>query len=90
MKLCRGGVSRLANGAPLLEGHRREGRNAHRHRGQQAFGKAVLEAFMARGDEVAGAALERPGTRPDPLAMLMSRYLFANVSSLRSESAIGR
>jgi methionyl-tRNA formyltransferase len=33
--------------------------------GQEAFGKAVLETFMARGDEVAGAALERPGTRPD-------------------------
>ncbi len=37
--------------------------------GQQAFGKAVLEAFLARGDEVAGvfAAPERPGARPDPL-----------------------
>jgi methionyl-tRNA formyltransferase len=37
--------------------------------GQQAFGKAVLDAFLARGDEVAGvfAAPERPGARPDPL-----------------------
>ena len=37
--------------------------------GQQAFGKAVLEAFLKRGDEVAGvfAAPERPGARPDPL-----------------------
>jgi methionyl-tRNA formyltransferase len=37
--------------------------------GQQAFGKAVLEAFLQRGDEVAGvfAAPERPGARPDPL-----------------------
>ncbi len=37
--------------------------------GQQAFGKAVLEAFAARGDEVAGvfAAPEKPGARPDPL-----------------------
>jgi methionyl-tRNA formyltransferase len=37
--------------------------------GQQAFGKAVLEAFLARGDEVAGvfAAPDRPGARPDPL-----------------------
>src|SRR5260370_24776748 len=37
--------------------------------GQQAFGKAVLEAFIERGDEVAGvfAAPERPGARPDPL-----------------------
>jgi len=37
--------------------------------GQQAFGKAVLEAFAQRGDEIAGvfAAPERPGARPDPL-----------------------
>lgn len=37
--------------------------------GQQAFGKAVLEAFIARGDQIAGvfAAPERPGARPDPL-----------------------
>jgi methionyl-tRNA formyltransferase len=37
--------------------------------GQQAFGKAVLEAFLGRGDEVAGVfvAPEEPGSRPDPL-----------------------
>lgn len=37
--------------------------------GQQAFGKAVLEAFLARGDTVAGVfvAPEQPGARPDPL-----------------------
>jgi methionyl-tRNA formyltransferase len=37
--------------------------------GQQAFGKAALEAFLARGDDVAGvfAAPEAPGARPDPL-----------------------
>src|SRR5579885_618172 len=37
--------------------------------GQQAFGKAVLEAFLERGDTVVGvfAAPERPGARPDPL-----------------------
>jgi methionyl-tRNA formyltransferase len=37
--------------------------------GQQDFGKAVLEAFLARGDEVAGVfvAPEKPGARPDPL-----------------------
>jgi methionyl-tRNA formyltransferase len=37
--------------------------------GQQAFGKSVLEAFIARGSEVAGVfcAPEKPGTRPDPL-----------------------
>jgi methionyl-tRNA formyltransferase len=39
--------------------------------GQQAFGKAVMEAFLARGDTVAGvfAAPERPGARPDPLVV---------------------
>jgi methionyl-tRNA formyltransferase len=37
--------------------------------GQQAFGKSVLEAFIARGSEVAGVfcAPEKPGARPDPL-----------------------
>jgi methionyl-tRNA formyltransferase len=37
--------------------------------GQQDFGKAVLEAFVARGDEVAGVfcAPEKPGARPDVL-----------------------
>jgi methionyl-tRNA formyltransferase len=37
--------------------------------GQQAFGKAVMEKFLERGDEVAGvfAAPEKPGSRPDPL-----------------------
>src|SRR5579864_9185490 len=37
--------------------------------GQQAFGKSVMEAFIARGDTIVGvfAAPERPGARPDPL-----------------------
>ncbi len=37
--------------------------------GQQAFGKAALDAFIARGDEVAGVfvAPEKPGERADPL-----------------------
>ena len=37
--------------------------------GQQAFGKSVLEAFVDRGDTIAGvfAAPEKPGSRPDPL-----------------------
>jgi methionyl-tRNA formyltransferase len=37
--------------------------------GQQAFGKSVLEAFLARGTTVAGVfcAPERPGDKPDPL-----------------------
>jgi len=37
--------------------------------GQQDFGKNVLEAFLERGDEVAGVfcAPEKPGARPDAL-----------------------
>src|SRR5215471_16082758 len=39
--------------------------------GQQAFGKSVLEAFIGRGDTIAGvfAAPEKPGSRPDPLVV---------------------
>jgi methionyl-tRNA formyltransferase len=39
--------------------------------GQQDFGKAVLEAFLARGDEVAGVfcAPEKEGGKPDPLRL---------------------
>ncbi len=37
--------------------------------GQQDFGKAVLEAFLARGDTVTGVfcAPEKEGGKPDPL-----------------------
>ena len=37
--------------------------------GQQDFGKSVLEAFLARGDEVAGVfcAPEKEGARADAL-----------------------
>jgi len=37
--------------------------------GQQAFGKAVLEALLKRGEQVIAvyAAPEKPGQRPDPL-----------------------
>ncbi len=37
--------------------------------GQQAFGRAALDAFRERGDGVAGVfvAPEKPGTKPDPL-----------------------
>jgi len=39
--------------------------------GQQDFGKAVLEAFLARGDEVVAVfcAPEKEGTRPDALRL---------------------
>jgi len=39
--------------------------------GQQDFGKAVLDAFVSRGDAVVGVfcAPEKPGARPDPLRL---------------------
>jgi methionyl-tRNA formyltransferase len=59
--------------------------------GQQDFGKAVLEAFLARGTEVAGVfcAPEKPGARPDPLrAAAAERGLRVfQFSSLRSGEA---
>src|SRR5215472_17300113 len=63
--------------------------------GQQAFGKAVLEAFIARGDEIAAvfAAPERAGARPDPLvAAAQERSLtvhrFAKYSSEEARRAL--
>src|SRR5437660_9723496 len=63
--------------------------------GQQAFGKAVLEAFTERGDEVAGvfAAPERPGARPDPLVAAaqergLTVHRFAKYSSEEAQSAL--
>src|SRR5437588_11635492 len=46
--------------------------------GQQAFGKAVLEAFVGRGDTIAGvfAAPEKPGSRPDPLVVAAEKRNF--------------
>src|SRR3954463_548690 len=60
--------------------------------GQQDFGKAVLEAFLARKDEVAGVfcAPEKPGARPDALKVAAQEkgvqvFQFA---SLKSAEAI--
>lgn len=59
--------------------------------GQQDFGKAALEAFVGRGDDVAAVfcAPDQPGARPDALhvaaeAMQLPVLQFA---SLRSEAA---
>lgn len=40
--------------------------------GQQDFGRSVLDAFLARGDEVVGVfcAPEKEGAKPDPLRVL--------------------
>ncbi len=59
--------------------------------GQQDFGKAVLEAFLARGDEVAGVfcAPEKEGARPDPLktAALEKGLKVFQFKSLRDQEA---
>lgn len=59
--------------------------------GQQAFGKSVLEAFLERGDDVAGVfcAPEKEGARPDPLRLAAEELglkLF-QLPSLRGEVA---
>ena len=63
--------------------------------GQQAFGKAVLEAFLARGDEIAGvfAAPDRPGARPDPLVTAAEEkklpvYRFPKYSDPEAQTAL--
>lgn len=59
--------------------------------GQQAFGKSVLDAFLARGEDVAGVfcAPEKAGARPDPLrAATEERGLkLFQLPSLKSEAA---
>lgn len=59
--------------------------------GQQAFGKSVFEAFLARGTTVAGVfcAPDKPGTKPDPLRLAAEEHgvpVF-QLPSLRDEQA---
>jgi methionyl-tRNA formyltransferase len=63
--------------------------------GQQDFGKAVLEAFLARKDEVAGVfcAPERPGARPDALKVAAQErgvqvFQFASLKSNEAKQAL--
>ena len=59
--------------------------------GQRDFGKAVLDAFLAKGDTVAGVfcAVEKPGTSPDPLriAAEQQRIPVYQMASLKTEEA---
>jgi methionyl-tRNA formyltransferase len=59
--------------------------------GQQDFGKAALEAFIARGDAVAGVfcAPEKPGARPDALRVAAEerRITLFQLSSLKTAEA---
>jgi methionyl-tRNA formyltransferase len=63
--------------------------------GQQDFGKAVLEAFRARGDQVAGVfcAPEKPGGRPDALKVAAQEkgvrvFQFASLKSDDAKKAL--
>jgi len=63
--------------------------------GQQDFGKAVLEAFLARGDQVAGVfcAPEKPGARPDALKVAAQEkgvqvFQFASLKSDEARAAM--
>src|ERR1700726_2179655 len=59
--------------------------------GQRDFGKAVLDAFLDRGDAVAGVfcAPEKPGTPADPLRLAAEQTQIAvhQLPSLKSEPA---
>lgn len=63
--------------------------------GQQDFGKAVLEAFLARGDQVAGVFCkpEKPGEKPDALraaaqAAGLQVFQFSSLKSPEAEQAM--
>jgi methionyl-tRNA formyltransferase len=63
--------------------------------GQQDFGKAVLEAFLARGDEVAGVfcAPEKPGAKADALKVAAAEkgvkvFQFASLKSDEAKAAM--
>jgi methionyl-tRNA formyltransferase len=63
--------------------------------GQQDFGKAVLEAFLARGDEIAGVfcAPEKPGAKPDALNTAAKEkgikvFQFASLKSDEAKAAL--
>lgn len=63
--------------------------------GQQDFGKATLEAFLARGDTVAGVFCkpDKPGEKPDTLCAAAQTlglpvFQFANLTGLEAEQAM--
>jgi methionyl-tRNA formyltransferase len=63
--------------------------------GQQDFGRSVLEAFLARGDQVAGVfcAPEKPGGRPDALKVAAQEkgvkvFQFASLKSDDAKKAL--
>lgn len=63
--------------------------------GQQEFGKAVMEAFLARGDEIVGVftAPEKEGSKPDPLRVAAEQrglkvFQLPNLTSETAKAAL--
>jgi methionyl-tRNA formyltransferase len=63
--------------------------------GQQDFGKSVLEAFLKRGDDVAGVfcAPEKEGAKPDPLRVFaqekgLRTFQFASLKAPEATAAM--
>lgn len=63
--------------------------------GQQKFGQSALEAFLARGDEVAAVftAPDKPGAPPDPLHVAaqklgLTTHQFATLKSTDAQQAL--
>ncbi len=63
--------------------------------GQQDFGKAVLDAFLARGDEIAGVfvAPDKDGAKPDPLKVAAQEkglpvFQFASYRKAEAQAAL--
>jgi methionyl-tRNA formyltransferase len=63
--------------------------------GQQDFGKSVLDAFLARRDDVAGVfcAPEKPGARPDVLTVAAREkglrvFQFSSLRSIEAQQAL--
>ena len=55
--------------------------------GQQASGASVLEAFLKRGDEIAGVfcAPEKAGAKPDPLRLAAEKEAFEAERQLHAQ-----
>lgn len=60
--------------------------------GHNDFGKASLEAFLARGDTIAGVfcAPEKPGEKPDPVRLAAESHALPlfQLKSLRNDAAV--
>ena len=61
--------------------------------GQQDFGKAAMEAFLARGDEVAAVFCAPEKGRPDPLRVAaeaagIKTYQFAKLTDPEAQDAL--